>query len=462
MRRGGAGLLAAVLVLAGCKTTDPKPTDKKADREPAGTAASRAKGKGLAWLDDMNRQPGAGTAVPKADSWADPKDPGFNVSAEVKGVLAGRVLDPAGRGAKNVYIRIELAESPSPRKAAAATGAEVGIMTDGDGYFMTKGLKPGQTYHLTAEASWEGKPVFGVAQTRTPNVTLVLPLREDVGLRPPGPPRGGSTAPPAGSTVSPAPGLPPPADLIPPAGMPTAPAPDEHNWSPGAGATNRQVPSAIPTPGARPGVPPPDPMDVPRPAIPERTADTPKDNRFPSLPLNIPSPVLPPSPPVPPLPPPPKDAGDGKTTTRPRRPGGTFALLDTLERPWDFATSRSGSLVLLEFMTTTCVPCKQAIPMLLDLQSRYGAAGLEVIAVACDHGPVSERIALARKYHLDNGLNYALYVEPGKVPGEVRDRYGVEAYPTAVLLDAAGAVVWKGHPANRAELEDAIRRNIGK
>src|SRR4051812_5840130 len=99
MRRGGAGLIAAVLALSGSKPTDPKPTAKKADREPTATAASRAKGKGPTWLDDMNRQPGANTGVPKADSWVDPKDPNFNVASEVKGVLAGRVLDPTGRGA---------------------------------------------------------------------------------------------------------------------------------------------------------------------------------------------------------------------------------------------------------------------------------------------------------------------------------------------------------------------------
>lgn len=467
MRRGGAGLLAVVLALAGCKTTDPKPTDKKADREPAGTAASRTKGKGLAWLDDMNRQPGAGTAVPKADSWADPKDPGFNVSTEVKGVLAGRVIDPAGRGAKNVYIRIEPADARAARGNSGATGAEVGIMTDASGYFMTKGLKPGQAYHLTAEASWEGKQVYGVAQTKTPNATLVIPLREDVGLPPPGPPRGGNTAPPAGTPASPAPGLPPPAELIPQTEMPTTPAPvpgsSEQNWKPGAGATNRAVPPSLPAPGGgpAPGLPPPNPVDVPRATNPERTADTPRDPRWPP-PVSIPSPVLPPSPPVPPLPPPPKDT-DGKTTSRPRRPAGNFTLLDSLERPWDFASSRSGSLVLLDFMTTTCGPCKQVIPALTEMQSRYGAAGLEVIAVCCDEGAVAERIARARKYHQDYGLNYSLYVEPGNAPGQVRDRFGVEVYPTVVLLDAAGAVVWKGHPGTRrAELEDAIRRNLGK
>jgi thiol-disulfide isomerase/thioredoxin len=454
MRRGGAGLIAAVLALAGCKTTDPKPTDKKSDRDTAAAAASRPRGK-PAWLEDLNRQPGANTGVPKADSWADPKDANFNVAGEVRGVLAGRVLDPAGRGAKNVFIKIEAADAKPAEKAGAATG----ILTDANGYFMVRGLKPGQAYNLTAEAQWEGKQVYGVIQTAPPKPTLVIPLREDVTM-PPVSPRPGATAPPP-----PAPGstekLPPPDDLIPRTGMPTAPPPAEEAWSPGGTPATKPVPPSISAPATNPApaLPPPSPIDVPRPN-PERTADGPKDPRWPP-PASIPGPVLPPSPPVPPLPPPPKDP-DGQTTSRPRRQGANFTLLDSLERPWEFPTNRSGSLVLVEFMTTTCVPCKQAIPFLTDVQSRYGTAGLEVIAVACDDGPVSERIARARRYHQDHNLNYSLYVEPGTAAGQVRDRFGVEGYPTVVLLDAAGAVVWKGHPADRAALEDAIRRNLGK
>jgi thiol-disulfide isomerase/thioredoxin len=169
---------------------------------------------------------------------------------------------------------------------------------------------------------------------------------------------------------------------------------------------------------------------------------------------------------VPPIPPPSKDAtpdrGDGKTMSRPRRDGANFTLLDALDRPWEFATSRYGSLVLVEFMTTTCGPCKKVIPILADLQSRYGAGGLQLIGVVCDNAPARERLALAAKYHADHRLNYALFVEPGPEPGSVRDRFQVERYPTAVLLDGTGGVLWQGHPADRAALEAAIRQHLGK
>lgn len=144
---------------------------------------------------------------------------------------------------------------------------------------------------------------------------------------------------------------------------------------------------------------------------------------------------------------------------------GNVALVDALERPWSLA-NRSGSVVLLDFMTTSCVPCKRAIPTLVDLQSRYGADGLQVVGVVCDDASRQERAARAAKYQRDNRLNYMLYVEPGAVAGSVRDHLGVESYPTVVLVDAAGNVLWRGHPTypatHPAALDAAIRKALRK
>jgi thiol-disulfide isomerase/thioredoxin len=141
---------------------------------------------------------------------------------------------------------------------------------------------------------------------------------------------------------------------------------------------------------------------------------------------------------------------------------GGFILLDTLERNWEFPANKSGSVVLVEFMTTTCEYSKGVIPVLTDFQSRYGASGLQVIAVACDNLSQKQRAAASGKYARDNNLNYAIYVEPGDQAGVVRNRYKVTGYPTVVLLDATGVVLWQGHPNKRAELETVIKRALGK
>jgi hypothetical protein len=100
--------------------------------------------------------------------------------------------------------------------------------------------------------------------------------------------------------------------------------------------------------------------------------------------------------------------------------------------------------------------------VLKDLQTRYAADGLQVVAVLCDEAPQKQRAAAAGKYAQSNNTNYPVFAESGAKPGAVRDALGVESYPAAVLLDANGSVLWAGHPGEKAKLETAIRRSLGK
>jgi thiol-disulfide isomerase/thioredoxin len=149
--------------------------------------------------------------------------------------------------------------------------------------------------------------------------------------------------------------------------------------------------------------------------------------------------------------------------------GRGFILVDPQGRYLEFPTSKTGSVLLVEFMTTVCPNSKAAIPSLVDFQSRYALAGLQVIAVACDEPTTAQprmdqkqRAEAASKYAKDNNLNYQVFVEPGEVSGSVRDRFNVKMYPTAVLMDGTGAVLWQGHPNKRADLEAAIKQALGK
>ena len=83
MRLAVGGILAFLLALTGCKGLAPKAADK--DKRDPGATASRPKGPIPAWL-------GAGSAPPASAA----------VARESQGLLAGRVLDPTGRGAEGV------------------------------------------------------------------------------------------------------------------------------------------------------------------------------------------------------------------------------------------------------------------------------------------------------------------------------------------------------------------------
>lgn len=285
MGRGGAGLIvltAAALALAGCKSTDSKSSDK----DTPGTAAARTKkkddkdgkdAKGATWLDPVGKLPGADTSVPKAPNWsADPNSPNFNAKAESQDAVGGKVVDSFGRPAKNVFIRIEEVN-------AAAGKAPMGIYTDQNGYFFTRGLKPGKAYNLTAEASQEGKPLAGSVQTLVPNPVLTILLREDAGLPPPKGSDTGTFPPPP----APADGT---SDHIPPMGLEPVTGrsnprrtPTDAAFSPDGGAT-RPVPATIGLPPGEPPqggsggtLPPPDDLSYPnRVTRPENVADGPR------------------------------------------------------------------------------------------------------------------------------------------------------------------------------------------
>jgi thiol-disulfide isomerase/thioredoxin len=476
MGRGGAGLIAAMLALAGCKST---PDTKSPDREPTGTGVARAKGKDgkdakdskdtkdgktPTWLDPVAKLPGGDTGVPKAaTSTGDPKNPNFDAKTAAQDAVGGKVVDVFNRPAKDVFIRIAAANDP-PGAAA------LGILTNGDGYFFTTGLKPGVAYNLTAEATQDGKQLTGTVQTRVPNPVLTIILREDNGLPPASPKTpvsgtGGSFPPPPAPTDG---------DHIPAAGL--APSQPRTNlpkaddaFSPEVGTT-RTVPANIGTsstpvtPKTKPTGSLPDPDDLSLPpgtpvTHPENVAEAPR-NPFTPPTASIPGPNLPPSYPVP-------QPSPGTNTPDPKqsrvRAGANFALIDTLKRHWDFSTDRSGSVVLLEFVTTACPNCKPVVPVMMGFQSKYAADGLQVIAVLCDEVSLEERIEAAKKYGSTNNVNYAIFVEPGSKPGLVRDKLGVDRYPTAVLLDSTGAVLWHDHPGKgKADLEAAIRKALGK
>jgi thiol-disulfide isomerase/thioredoxin len=191
------------------------------------------------------------------------------------------------------------------------------------------------------------------------------------------------------------------------------------------------------------GQPPSPASDLPPPAF-----STPSQPRRPELTTTIPTPTI--------IPPPPLEGNRRES----RSVRFEFGLLDTLGRPRVFPTGRSQDLILLDFMTTTCVPCKKTIPLLKDLQARYGSQNLEVIGVCCDDVEMPQRRAVAAQYERTQDLNYLLYIEPGKKPGNVMDRFQVEAFPTLVLLNGDGNLLWQGDSRKIRQLEAVIRQQL--
>jgi thiol-disulfide isomerase/thioredoxin len=443
-------MLAALLALAGCKGAE---KDKSGGGKPPAGVAGRTKKDGKdrdkdlaakepAWLDGVGRLPGTGTAIPRSRN-GDPDDPNFDAKSAAQDALGGRILDPDGKPARNIFVRIEQVGAPG-------APAGLGIYSKPDGYFFATGFKAGQAYELTASATTtDGRKLVGSVQTKVPNPILLIVLRDDA-------------TPKLKEPDASFPPEPKPSDKV----GDSTPRPSDGSWGPG-GPTHGVPPATIggapPRPPANGGtLPEPDDLAPPKAVKPENVAEGPKEP-FKPAPANIPNgpPPVPTLPALPPsITPPPGGRSSMGTTTG--GSAGKLALVDTLERPWELDSVKPGSLVLVEFISSTCVPCKRSIPIMRDLQGRYGAGGLQVVAVLCDDLPVKQRAAAAAKYGRDNNLNYAVFVEPGEAGSVSSARFGVDRVPYAVLLDSAGRVLWKGHPFEREKLESAIKQGLGK
>jgi thiol-disulfide isomerase/thioredoxin len=110
-----------------------------------------------------------------------------------------------------------------------------------------------------------------------------------------------------------------------------------------------------------------------------------------------------------------------------------------------------GKLVFLDFWASWCGPCKLSFPWMNEMQARYGARGLQVVAVNLDRQRAQADAFLAQVP--------ARFVVAFDAAGESARRYAVQAMPSSVLIGADGVVVQQHsgfRDADRAPLEAAI------
>jgi thiol-disulfide isomerase/thioredoxin len=140
-----------------------------------------------------------------------------------------------------------------------------------------------------------------------------------------------------------------------------------------------------------------------------------------------------------------------------------FALLDLNGQPFHF-TQHQGKLVLLDFWGSWCTSCIQGLPHLADLQRRYGAAGLEVIGVAYEEGTHTEQVQKINFLRNRHGVRYKIILGDGdNCP--LLTQLGVKEYPTLILLDQRGTILWRGEglsSQNKARLEAELRSRLGE
>ncbi len=91
-----------------------------------------------------------------------------------------------------------------------------------------------------------------------------------------------------------------------------------------------------------------------------------------------------------------------------------------------------GDVVMINFWATWCGPCRQEMPLLDDLYSRYERVGFKLLGVNIDD---DSRRAMQMIEEL--GVKFPVLFDEAK---DVSRLYQVEAMPVTVLVDRSGVV----------------------
>ena len=111
-----------------------------------------------------------------------------------------------------------------------------------------------------------------------------------------------------------------------------------------------------------------------------------------------------------------------------------FKLDDLDGKPLSLAAAH-GKVVLLNFWATWCGPCREEIPDLIELQTKYKDR-LQIIGLTVD----DDDAGAIKKVVEETGINYPVAM----ASDEVRLKYGgIAALPTSFMLDSEGRVMQK-------------------
>jgi thiol-disulfide isomerase/thioredoxin len=117
----------------------------------------------------------------------------------------------------------------------------------------------------------------------------------------------------------------------------------------------------------------------------------------------------------------PKSPADAPTFTLPGLKGDV-----TLE-------SLRGKTVLVDFWASWCGPCRQSFPWMNELQRRYGARGLVIVAVNLDKDRV-----FANDFLSQLPATFTVAFDPA---GATAASYKVKAMPTSFLVSPEGKLL---------------------
>ena len=119
-----------------------------------------------------------------------------------------------------------------------------------------------------------------------------------------------------------------------------------------------------------------------------------------------------------------------------------FASITDTGNPLKLSDLR-GRVVLLNFWATWCGPCRIEMPEFQEAFARYAEQGFSVVAV--NYGETAETV---QKFRQELKLTFPLVMDER---GDIQTQYGVNQYPTTLLINRDGTILARFFGAMTAE-----------
>ncbi|WP_160710928.1 TlpA disulfide reductase family protein [Chitinophaga solisilvae] len=141
-----------------------------------------------------------------------------------------------------------------------------------------------------------------------------------------------------------------------------------------------------------------------------------------------------------------------------------FTKMDLSGKPFTLSSLR-GKFVLVDFWGSWCGPCRASHPHLKEVYEKYKSKGLEIVGIACEKvATVDEAKKSWQQAVQTDGISAWINVlnNDGKENADVSKKYAVDGYPTKLLLDKNGKIIYKLVGNGGAELDAALKKALGE
>ena len=147
--------------------------------------------------------------------------------------------------------------------------------------------------------------------------------------------------------------------------------------------------------------------------------------------------------------------GGGEATAQPQP---LVLQVQNLDGTMQWLTDFKGKVVLLNFWSTTCPPCRVETPWFVEFQERWEKDGFTVVGVSMD-----DTVDAIRKFNAQFSVNYPMLAGRDVEENMQKATGGIWGMPTSFLIGRDGQVLKKHLGLTpKAMLEKEISEALGR